>query len=70
VLVFGEMNVDGFFLECDLQRAGSFEPLLQSKDELERRICEYDSSGPPSQLTIRSEAQVQLVRGRRTAGPP
>jgi 5-methyltetrahydropteroyltriglutamate--homocysteine methyltransferase len=56
--LFGELNVDGFFLEYDDERSGSFEPLrfmapgkivvlglistktpmLESKDEIKRRI--------------------------------
>jgi 5-methyltetrahydropteroyltriglutamate--homocysteine methyltransferase len=71
-VVFGETNVDGFFLEYDSPRAGTFEPLrhlgrnkvavlglvttkkpvLESKDELKRRIEEATQYVPLERLAL------------------
>ncbi len=71
--LFGELAVDGFFLEYDDQRSGGFAPLrfvprgnkkvvlglvtskravLESKDELKRRIDEAAKYVPPEQLCL------------------
>ena len=71
-VVFGEMKVDGFFLEYDSPRAGGFEPLrhlsngkvavlglvttkkplLESKDDLKRRIDEAAKFVPLDRLAL------------------
>ena len=71
-VVFGGLNVDGYFLEYDSPRAGGFQPLrhlpkgktavlglvttkspvLESKDELKRRIEEASRFAPLDQLAL------------------
>jgi 5-methyltetrahydropteroyltriglutamate--homocysteine methyltransferase len=71
-VLFNEINVDGYFLEYDTPRAGSFEPLrfvpkgkmvvlglittktpvLESKDDLKRRIDEAARHVPFEQLAL------------------
>jgi 5-methyltetrahydropteroyltriglutamate--homocysteine methyltransferase len=70
--LFGELDVDGFFLEYDDDRSGGFEPLrfvpkgkmvvlglvttkrglLESKDQLKRRIEEASRYVPLDQLCL------------------
>src|ERR1019366_9354987 len=70
--LFGELDVDGFFLEYDDDRSGGFEPLrfvpkgkmvvlglvttkrglLESKDQLKRRIEEASQYVPLDQLCL------------------
>jgi 5-methyltetrahydropteroyltriglutamate--homocysteine methyltransferase len=71
-VVFGGLDVDGYFLEYDSERAGGFEPLrfvprgkkvvlglvtsktavLESKDELKRRIDEASRYVPIEDLCL------------------
>jgi 5-methyltetrahydropteroyltriglutamate--homocysteine methyltransferase len=71
-VLFNKINVNGYFLEWDTERAGGFEPLrflpkgktvvlgivtsksgvLESKDELKRRIDEASKYCPLDQLCL------------------
>jgi 5-methyltetrahydropteroyltriglutamate--homocysteine methyltransferase len=71
-MLFNQIDVDGYFLEYDSPRAGSFEPLrflpkgkvavlglvttksdvLESKDELKRRLEEASRYAPLEQLAL------------------
>ena len=85
-LLFNEINVDGYFLEYDSERAGGFEPLrflpkgktavlglvttkspmLESKDDLKRRIDQAARYAPIEQLGLSPQCGFESGIGGNT----
>jgi 5-methyltetrahydropteroyltriglutamate--homocysteine methyltransferase len=59
-ILFNKVNVDGYLMEWDTERAGNFEPLrfsgnLESKDQRKRRIDAAAKCVDPRQLCLRPQ---------------
>jgi 5-methyltetrahydropteroyltriglutamate--homocysteine methyltransferase len=87
-LLFNEIGVDGYFLEYDSARAGTFEPLrflpkgkiavlglvttkspiMETKDELKRRIDEAARYAPLEQLALSPQCGFSSGIGGNTMG--
>jgi 5-methyltetrahydropteroyltriglutamate--homocysteine methyltransferase len=88
-VLFNEMNIDGYFLEYDSDRAGGFEPLrflpkgkvavlglvttkspvMETKDELKRRIEQAAKHVPLEQLALSPQCGFSSGIGGETMTP-
>ena len=88
-VLFNEMNIDGYFLEYDSERAGGFEPLrflpkgkvavlglvttkspvMETKDDLKRRIDQAAKYIPLEQLALSPQCGFSSGIGGETMTP-